>query len=217
MKRQTESGFTLLEACVLAGCIGLLAACALPVAARANHAANAAADALQMRTHFTWMEVFKWKHGRELPRVGGHKFVLSTWTTKIFDHTEENLDMYFCPGARERDHHYLAMRARMAAGEDPWPDLASVTTRDTHYVGRAKEHLETAEATANEAWMATDNEGQWMFADGQVNVLFNSGVVRTYSHDDLAKRFGLGPLQPRQPVLTHGPNSPIPECQKLAN
>ncbi|MFT4512800.1 MAG: type II secretory pathway pseudopilin PulG [Planctomycetota bacterium] len=217
MKRWTESGFTLVEWCVLVVCVSLMAACALPMAASANHAANASLDTLQLRTHFTWMEIYKRVHRVALPSKGGHKFVLSTWTGKIFDHTPENFDLFFSPGARERDSHYFSMRGVMEKGEEPWPDIASVTSEDTHYVGRAHEHLPTAMGSARDAWIATDNEGQWTFADGHVNVLFNGGNVRSYAYEDLAQRFGLGPLQIDKPILTHGPDSPIPECQKLGN
>lgn len=85
MNRQRESGFTLVEWCVLVVCVSLMAACALPMAARASHAANASANALQMLTHYMWMELFKRSHRGALPSKGGHKFVLSTWTSKVFD------------------------------------------------------------------------------------------------------------------------------------
>ena len=111
----------------------------------------------------------------------------------------------------------LAARSRMEIGEDPWLDLGSTTSLDTHYVGRARKHLRTATQSANEAWMATDNEGVWTFSDGTVNVLFNGGNVRTYSYQDMMGRFGLSDFDLDQPVETWGPNSPLPECQKLDN
>ena len=64
--------------------------------------------------------------------------------------------------------------------------------------------------------MATDNEGVAVFWDGSVNVLFSNGVVRTYSHHDLQRRFGLASFDVDEPTVTVGDESPIPECRRLA-
>lgn len=215
--RRSQSGFTLIELLIVISIIGVLAAVLLPRVLESRAAANASADALQLRTHYTWMELYKRAHKKALPHEGGYKFVLSTWTSKIFDHTEENFDLYFSPGSRDNDPDYRAQRSRIEIGEEPWPDLASTMSTDTHYVGRARKHLRTATQGASEAWMATDNEGVWTFTDGTINVLFNGGNVRSYSYQDLMGRFGLGDLDLEQPMETWGPNSPVPELQKLDN
>lgn len=211
--RRASSGFTLIELLIVISIIGVLAAVLLPRVLESQASANSAADAMQLRTHFTWLTLYQNKHNQFLPNEGGHKFVLATWTSRIFDHTEENLDKYFTPG--NKDPHWQTQRGLMARGEDPWLDLKSVSSEDTHYAGRAKQHLRTATQGADEAWMATDNEGMWTLVDGTVNVLFNGGNVRTYSYQDLQGRFGLADFDKNVPVQTWGPNSPIPECQKL--
>lgn len=215
--RRSQSGFTLIELLIVISIIGTLAAVLLPRILETRAAANASNDALQMRTHYQWFEIYKRAHRGALPTAGGHKFVLSTWTSKIFDHTQENLDMYFSPGTRDTDGHYQTQRQLMAKGDDPWPDLASVTSADTHYCGRAKKHMRSATQSAKEAWMATDNEGVWSFSDGTVNILFNGGNIRSYSYQDLQSTFDLGDLNLDEPLETWGPNSPITECQKLDN
>lgn len=215
--QRTDSGQSRFEWCVLVACFVVMTACAVPMASRASARANASQDAMQLRTHYTWLQVYKLKHRRALPNVGGHKFVLATWTSKVFDHTTENLDLYFSPGLRDLDRHYQETRRLLANGEEPWPDASMVTTRDTHYVGRGRSWLRTAEASPQEAWMATDNEDGWVFADGSINVLSASGAVRTYTYDDLAARCELGAFDPGVALVTHGMDSPLPEAQKLDN
>ena len=103
----------------------------------------------------------------------------------------------------------------MERGEDPYVDRRHPVDRHAH-AGRARTAW-TATQTADDAWMATDNEGMWVFSDGTVNVLFNGGNVRSYSYQDLQGRYGLGDFDLNQPVETFGPNSPIVPCQKLDN
>ena len=215
--RRSQSGFTLIELLIVISIIGTLAAVLLPRVLETRAAANASNDALQMRTHYTWFELYKRAHNNGLPNQGGYKFVLSTWTSKLFDHTQENFDMYYSPGTRDGDPHYQSQRELVQLKQDPMPDLQSTVSEDTHYVGRAKKYLSTATQGAEEAWMATDNEGVWNFSDGTINILFNGGTVRSYSYEDLKRIYGLGDMNKAEPVLTYGPNSPIEECQKLDN
>jgi prepilin-type N-terminal cleavage/methylation domain-containing protein/prepilin-type processing-associated H-X9-DG protein len=213
--RRASPGFTLIELMIVISIIGVLAAVLLPRLLETQSAANASADAMQLRTHFTWLTDYQRRHDQFLPSEGGHKFVLSTWTSKQFEHTPENLDKYFTPG--NKDPYWKEVRLRMAKGEDPWPNLNSVTTEDTHYVGRAKKEIRSARG-ASDALMANDNEGGiWNHDDGTINVLFADGNVRTYSYQMLQETFGVGDLDKNNPIATFGPNSPIPPCQKLDN
>lgn len=212
MKR--TSGFTLIELLIVISIIGVLAATLIGPLVGVTQATNVAADAAQLRTHATWFTLYERKHKTSLPREGGHKFVLSTWTSGIFHHGEEELDMYFSPGARNNDPDYRRAREQMELGKDPWPTLAHVSSLDTHYVGRAERFLRTA-THGGEALMATDNEGQWTFADGSVNVLLAGGKVRSYSYQDLQGRFGLGSYDENKPLQTWGAASVVPELQRL--
>lgn len=209
-----NSGFTLIELLIVISIIGVLAATLIGPLTSTQLAANVAADEAQLRTHASWFKLYERKHGGGLPRAGGHKFVLSTWTSGIFHHDEEELDLYFTPGARENDPAYRNARDQIEIGKDPWPNLAATTSLDTHYVGRAAAHIRTG-GQAGQVLMASDNEGAWTFADGTVNVLLTGGKVRSYSYQDLQKRFGLGPLDENAPMQTWGVDSPVPELRKL--
>lgn len=216
--RRPQSGSTLIELLIVIGLLCLMTACLTPNVGRAQDAANALADQANLRRHFEWLQVYKSKHNGKLPMEGGYKFVMSTWTANVFDHTPENFDRFWVPGpARTTDSHCAALRKMVERGENPWPNLAQTTCSDTHYVGRGKQHFKTREKSAEEAWMADDNEGGWSLRDGTVNVLFHGGAVRTYSYRQLQEQYGVAPFDRNNPMRTWGPDSPIEACQKLDN
>ncbi|HZN38378.1 MAG TPA: type II secretion system protein [Planctomycetota bacterium] len=214
--RRLQSGFTLIELLIVISIISLLAAVLVPAVFGSQTAAFALADSANLRWHGQQLELYKLQNKRGLPIEGGHKFVLSTWT--IVGKTEENFDRYFTPGRRDNDPDYRALRAQLERGEKVWEEVKNTNSQDTHYAGRAREHLQSATSGEDEAWMADDNEGVWSHADGTVNVLFNGGIVRSYSFLDMKSRgFVQGEFDKNNPIETTGPNSPIPECRKLAN
>ncbi|MFN3240226.1 MAG: type II secretion system protein [Planctomycetota bacterium] len=209
-----SAGFTLIELMIVMAILGVLAAVLLQSTGGVRLAAHQFADLAQLRTHETWLELYESKHQRALPQESGHRLILSTWTSGVMTKTEENLDYFFSPGARDNDPAYRAAREQIEVGQDPWPSLARVDSLQTDYAGRARRHLRNARH-ARQALMATDNELGHVWSDGTVHVLFGDGRTRAYSYQDLQARFGLPDFDPDVPVATTGAESPIPECRQL--
>ena len=212
MRRQ--SGPTFIELLILVVILSLGWLTLMPTVFGSQVAANVTADSANLEWHGQQLGLYKLQHKRDLPIAGGHKFVLSTWS--IVDKAEESFDRYFIPGRRDNDPDYRARRAQLERGGKIWEDLKGTTSLDTHYAGRAKDHLASATNGKDEALMADDNEGVWSHPDGTVNVLFHGGAVRSYSFLDLKSRGCVqGELDKQKPLETWGPGSPIPECRKL--
>lgn len=211
--RRDQSGFTLIELLIVVGIIGLLSAVLVPRLLESEDVFLAKADQAHLEQVGKWLVIYKAKNKEQLPREGGHRFLLSLWTTKIFPHDEEAVDVFFTP--RSNDPVYTEAREQMAKGTDPWPDLSAVNSECTSYAGRAKSHLKTVNQ-AGEAVAATDNEGGWSLRDGSVNVLLSDLLkVRPYSHIELMTNFEVPEFNKEQPVIMVGESSPIPMCRKL--
>lgn len=210
MNRIRAAGFTLIELLVVIGILSLLIVTFVPDLINAWSTANQAADQEQMRRHFQWAQTYKTKFG-SFPREGGHKFILDTWVRGICEHTPQNLEKFFSPQLRKEDPYYQDEILKQDVSK-LWPDLNSVSSQDTHYAGRAKQH-KIGMDSGNEAWMANDNEGYWSFNDGTINVLYGDGVVRALLLErELKEEFGWTKEKGPFPV---GPDSPHPALQKL--
>jgi prepilin-type N-terminal cleavage/methylation domain-containing protein len=209
---RSRAGFTLIELLIVVTIIGLLAAAFLPDLLSSRTVAYIAADSANMQQQYKWIELYsgRTKVGH-MPTEGGHKFLLDLWVKKVIDPTEENFDRFFTPGLREQDPHYIELRKKVQLREPIWTDLGSVTSLDTHYAARAKNDI-MGMTKANEAWVANDNEFDWAFNDGTINVLYGASV-RTLSLQMLMEQYQWPGLE--EVFKTYGPDSPHPDLKKL--
>lgn len=214
MRRAVQSGFTLIELLIVVGIIGLLSAVLVPQLLESQAVFDAKAEQGHLSKLGYFLSIYKARNKDALPNEGGHRLLISLWTTKVMDHNEENFDFFFTP--KSGDPHYRELRDQVAKGEDPWQSLNSVTSDDTHYAARAKGHLRSVNSGGEEqAVAATDNEGMNCLRDGTVCVLFNDLIkVRQYFAEDLIKLYSVP--DPRQnPVMMVGDSAVIPACKKL--
>lgn len=205
------AGFTLIELLIVVSIIGLLAAAFLPDLLSSKASAYVAADGANLQQHFKWFETYNRKLKR-YPSAGGHKFLLDLWVRKVVDHTEENFDRFWTPGLRDQDPRYAELRPLVVAQELIWEDLDSLTSEDTHYAARSREHL-LGMTKANEVWVATDNEIDWNFNDGTINMLVAGGAVRSLSLQELMEFYQWPGMD--EVFRTHGDESPHEGLRKL--
>jgi prepilin-type N-terminal cleavage/methylation domain-containing protein len=205
MTRKPQAGFTLIELLVVIGILSLLMAVLLPRIIGARQDAQVFADKANLGWHFQNIQSFK-NRKQKLPEQGGHKFVLAPWVKGVCERTVENRDRYFTPETHQENPRWLEL-----SEEDPkniWRSYEELQSDDTDYAGRDEKHYKTM-GNGDEALIAN------VLPTGDVNILFASGAVRTIYVAELLEKYGQGQDE-AEFMVEVGPNSVVPELQKLA-
>ena len=96
-----------------------------------------------------------------------------------------------------------------------WRDQGDITSEDTSYAGRGRAYKKTMDR-AEQAWMASDNEGMNHYEDGTIMVLMNNGAVRSLLRDPDLLEYGWPEDEDDEEfVYEVGPDSPHPLLRKL--
>ncbi len=208
-----RAGFTLIELLVVMSILSLLVVALLPMLAAGKTEANKTVDAANLRWHYQGFKAYETSY-KYLPRGGGCQFILDPWVRERVPHTKESIDRYFSPTIRGNDPRWRELKEDMEL-KDVWPRLEDITSEDTHYAGRARDHKKGMDRS-EEAWMASDNEGIAHYEDGTIMVLMSDGAVRRLNKDpDLIQHGYPQGADAEGYIYPVGPESPHPLLNKL--
>jgi len=208
------AGFTLIALMVVIFIISMLAVWLLPNVLGAQETANKLGDERNLGWHYQNMQMYKTRYKGRMPRYGGHKFVFDPWCRGVVSHTDQNRDRFFSPQVLATGDWRYDELLEMDVKEI-WSDIDEISSADTNYAGRAREHKRTM-LSGDQIIMATDNEEGNIYKDGTVIVLFGDGVTRQLNRDpDLAKHGYSQDIDDEDEHIEVGPESLHPGLKLL--
>ncbi|MHC4078196.1 MAG: type II secretion system protein [Planctomycetota bacterium] len=206
---RTQRGFTLIELLVVMTIIALLATALLAGIPLVLDMSNKTADSQNLKWHYMALRAYKQKFGH-YPTQDGHKFVLAPWVEGVVSRTYANRDRYFSP-TQSQDPRWIELQEQEP--DEIWRSFDAVTSEDTSYAGRARQHNRTV-GDKNQAMVASDNEHGNHYEDGTILVLLSDGDVRSLLRErELKKTWPEGQDDFHYKV---GAESPHPMLRKLA-
>jgi len=193
-----EKGFTLIELLVVITILGLLMAVILPNVFGSQEAAKTFACQGNLHKVYEMLTLYKNRHHNRWPSKSGVKFLLiCTQDPAIFERTDQNIDYFFCPCARQ-DEHY----AEIISDVDNW----LLTLQDSTYAGRNMTQFSKGLGSSNlQIIVADDNEGGSNHK-GSLNYLTAGGQVRELLYQELVDK---GKIESLDEEVSVGPGSPV--------
>lgn len=209
LQHSLRRGFTLIELLAVILIIGILVAALTPRLIDAINRAKVTACKANLGEIYKGMITFKSKFDRA-PNESGVKFFAELIASEVWENAPAAAKKLTCPSVETTALAGLA-------GKEPlewFKDLNSVDADCSAYAGRnCKEFpLRRFPPGATEALIADDNDPEMNHAGGSTCVLMGDGTVQEYTLYDLKKK---GVVGEEETILLIGPDSPVPELQKL--
>ena len=204
-RRAVRAGFTLIELLAVILIIGILAAALSPMVLSALGASEVSACQTNQRNLYQGIILYKNQY-KQLPNESGVKFFAQLYSRKAIDQSKANAERLTCPAV---DKGALAIGG--LPWEEWWADLSLVTGDYSAYAGRDTANHPLRKLASSEALLADDND-PLMNHETTTNVLYGGGEVQEIQLVILQEE---GVLGPEDEVLYVGPDSPVPDLQKL--
>ncbi len=205
-----RAGFTLIELLAVILIISILMVFLLPKIPEAIDQARVTACKKNLTEIYSGLLIYETKH-KDLPKEGGAKFIGSLISSGVWNNTKDRAESLSCPAIKKN---------ALSGLSDPDPEqwfkhLDGVDGTYTAYAGRDVKRYPLRrfpDGSGKEALVADDNDPE-MNHRTTTCVLLDSGVVSTYELGELREK---GILSEDEENLVVGPDSPIPELQKLS-
>ena len=205
-----RAGFTLVELLAVILIISILMVFLLPKIPEAIDRAKVTACKKNLQDIYGGLMIYADKHGG-LPKEGGAKFVTALIASGVWQNTKDRTKSVSCPSISQS-----ALTGLTSENPEDWyRTLDGIDGNCTAYAGRDIKRYPIRrfpDGTGKEALVGDDNDPEMNHRTTTL-VLLDSGAVATYELFELREK---GVIGPEDEHLVVGPDSPIPELQKLS-
>jgi prepilin-type N-terminal cleavage/methylation domain-containing protein len=205
-----RAGFTLIELLAVILIISILMVFLLPKIPEAIDQARVTACKKNLQEIYGGLMIYESKH-KDLPKEGGAKFIGALISSGVWNNTKDRAESLSCPAIKKNSLTGLS---------DPDPTewfkhLDTVDGTCTAYAARDVKQFPLRrfpDGSGKDVLVADDNDPK-MNHRTTTCALLDSGVVTTYELSELREK---GILSEDEEDLIVGPDSPLPELQKLS-
>jgi prepilin-type N-terminal cleavage/methylation domain-containing protein/prepilin-type processing-associated H-X9-DG protein len=201
-------GFTLIELLAVILIISILVTALTPMINDAIESSRVTACSANLRQIYNGMLVYETNFKR-IPDQSGVRFFASLIAKGAMEKTKPNCERLTCPAI---DKSALAIGTM--DWEDWWSDLERIDGTYSAYAGRdLKNHplRKGIHGSGREPLVGDDNDPELNHRT-TTNVLYADGSVQTFEFVELQEQ---GTVTPDETTLVVGPDSPVPDLQKL--